>query len=293
MLLSGLCDSAHISVLVDNGKVTDVNVVYSGATEEGAVAQNVTLAQAVKAHSLQSGLAEPSFVSDGKHGVIDVANRIAYFMHDAGTPQGLVQVVTYMDDSPLLPSWRPLSASQTREILDAARQATVENVPSSLSLGAVAPQEQKAQSQSTGDNSISCPIEIVKIDPTGNDSFGHAFSNAMNGVSARRTDGTFFVLKVKNTSGKEIRGMKFQAAYYDATEDLHDIPVAWNWTDPIKVGAEKSFRWENIWREESKLGWRVRVLKVLFEDGSKWEPSPADACKGEFWRNKKHQKTSQ
>jgi hypothetical protein len=82
--------------------------------------------------------------------------------------------------------------------------------------------------------------------------------------------------------------MKFQAAYFDATEDVSDIPVSWQWTDPLKTGAEKSFRWENIWREESKVGWRVRLTKVLYEDGSKWEPATGQTCSGEFWRDKHH-----
>jgi hypothetical protein len=141
--------------------------------------------------------------------------------------------------------------------------------------------------------SDSCPIAIVKVDPTGNDSFGHAFSQGMSGHSARHSDGHYFVLKVNNTSGKPIRGMKFQAAYYDATEDLHDIPIAWNWSDPLPANSEKSFRWPNeLYRDESLLGWKVRLLKVLYEDGTKWEPLKENACSGEFWRSKKHGKVT-
>lgn len=142
-----------------------------------------------------------------------------------------------------------------------------------------------AYSQTTTPSAgASCPIKITDINPTGNDSFGHGF---MSG-NAHANDGRMFVLKVKNTSGKNIRGMKFQAAYYDATEDLNAIPGEWEWTDPVKAGAEKSFRWHNEWRAESQVGWKVTLTKVLFDDGSKWEPASGQDCSLEYWRHKKH-----
>ncbi len=123
-----------------------------------------------------------------------------------------------------------------------------------------------------------CPVKFLVVNPKGNDSFGGAL---FKGGNAHANDGKMFVLKLKNTSTKTIRGMKFQASYYDATHDLHDIPVAWNWTVPIKPDEEKSFRWENNWHDTSVVGWRVLLLKVLFDDETKWEPSAESACFGE------------
>lgn len=178
-----------------------------------------------------------------------------------------------------------VSAAQTETPAKTPNQTQTDSVDRTS-----APSQKDDKSDAASD---SCPISIVKIDPTGNDSFGHAFLAGSQGRSARQTDGTFFVLKVKNTSGKAIRGMKFQAAYYDATEDLHDIPIAWQWTDPVPASAEKTFRWENLlYRDRSLLGWKVRLLKVLYEDGTKWEPAKEDSCSGEFWRNKKRKKVS-
>ena len=148
----------------------------------------------------------------------------------------------------------------------------------SLALGLINPQSSNPTTEV-----VACPIAITNINPTGDDSFGHGF-----GRNAHANDGRMFVLKVKNTSGKPIKGMKFQAAYLDATEDSTDIPVAWNWTDPLKAGDEKSFRWENAWKGESAVGWKVRLVKVLYEDGSKWEPAQGQTCSGEFWRDKHH-----
>jgi hypothetical protein len=147
---------------------------------------------------------------------------------------------------------------------------------------------QQSSTDPGGNPVAACPVSITNINPTGSDSMGGGFMKGMGGGDAHSNDGRMFVLKVKNTSGKDIKGMKFQAAYFDATEDLSDIPVSWEWTDPLKADAEKSFRWQNLWREESKVGWRVRLTKVLYGDGSKWEAVKGQTCSGEFWRDKHH-----
>ncbi len=143
---------------------------------------------------------------------------------------------------------------------------------------------QQSPTSTTDKPTDACPISITNINPTGSDSFGHGLTSG----NAHANDGRMFVLKVKNASGKDIRGMKFQAAYFDAMEDATDIPVSWEWTDPLKLGTEKSFRWENSWRAESKVGWKVRLTKVLFDDGSRWEPAPGQTCSAEYWRDKRH-----
>ena len=102
-----------------------------------------------------------------------------------------------------------------------------------------------------------------------------------------------FKVKVQNISGKEIRGLKVSAAYYDATEDLHTIPVTWNWSSTIKTGAETTLHWKNhTYAGTDFVGWLVVPVKVLFEDGSSWDardPSVSTAgCYGEYWRTKKH-----
>ena len=142
------------------------------------------------------------------------------------------------------------------------------------------------QPPTSADTAATCPVAITGINPSGADSFGRAFLR--NTGNAHANDGRMFVLRARNDSGKDIRGMKFQAAYFDATEDTTDIPISWEWTDPLKASAEKSFRWENAWREESKVGWRVRLVKVLYEDGTKWEAPDASACRADYWRDKHH-----
>lgn len=82
--------------------------------------------------------------------------------------------------------------------------------------------------------------------------------------------------------------MKFRASYYDATHDLSQIPGDWEWTSPVKAGDEGTFRWQNHWRRESAVGWRVTLTKVLFTDGSTWESAGGQSCSGEYWRKHRH-----
>jgi hypothetical protein len=135
---------------------------------------------------------------------------------------------------------------------------------------------------------ITCPISITKINPRGNDSIGHGMLTALGtNRNAHENDGRMFVLKVRNVSTKDISGMTFQAYYFDAVADEHAIPVAWNWTDPLKAGAEKEFRWENLWLQEARVGWRVAPLKILFSDGEKWAAPSPGLCSAETRRVRK------
>jgi hypothetical protein len=44
---------------------------------------------------------------------------------------------------------------------------------------------------------------------------------------------------VNNGFGKDIRGLKVRAAYFDATEDLHPILLSWNANKAIESGDTK------------------------------------------------------
>ena len=92
-----------------DGKILTIDVIYSGETLHRVVIAGspITLAQAIKLHSLQPGFAEPILGSakdrDGKtYGIADVANDIVY--HCSGTePISTVKTVTYLSaDAPVL-----------------------------------------------------------------------------------------------------------------------------------------------------------------------------------------------
>lgn len=122
-----------------------------------------------------------------------------------------------------------------------------------------------------------CPLTILKVDPDVKQSWNR-FGRALTNSEAERNHMNHtpdIQVKVSNVSGKDIRGLKMAAAWFDATEDLHVIPIAWNWTSPIKAGAENTLTWANeLYKQETRIGWIVVPIKVLFEDGSKWSAPP-------------------
>jgi len=141
--------------------------------------------------------------------------------------------------------------------------------------------------------SEACPIEITKIVPVTESLLNNMATYESIGGKGYSAHNKFFKLQLRNVSGKDIRGMKFQAAYYDATEELNEIPVEWNWTKAVKDKREESFMWRNeLWKQESLIGWVVWPTKILFEDGSSWQADEKHACSGEFWRDKKHKKVT-
>ena len=138
-----------------------------------------------------------------------------------------------------------------------------------------------------------CPVIIEKVNPKVTQSWSRV-SRSLNSNDAERrhlANTPDFSIQFKNASGKDIRGLKVHAAYFDATEDLHTIPISWNANKTIKNGEEKSLIWTNeLYKgDETDVGWIVVIEKVLFEDGSKWEYTPSTpSCYGEYWANKKH-----
>jgi hypothetical protein len=119
----------------------------------------------------------------------------------------------------------------------------------------------------------SCPIEIQFFAP----------------ASVLRPNGpVVFAVKLRNVSGKDIRGFKVQPAYFDATEDLHVIPVELASHQGVKSGKLDNPEWPSPFGDKTGAGWLVVVKKVLFEDGSTWVGSATEPCYAERWEDKKH-----
>jgi len=134
-----------------------------------------------------------------------------------------------------------------------------------------------AQSQTSQSNSAvptACPLEILSFDPSG--------------VS----------VQIKNTSGKVIVGLVFNAAISDATEHwkwLHwdfddNRPLRdFGWNKSIKAGAKKRLKWSSADLDFEHSGGGAFVLtSVLFEDGSDWEePIGSASCECLWYKHKK------
>jgi hypothetical protein len=137
-----------------------------------------------------------------------------------------------------------------------------------------------ARSQTSQSNSTAptaCPIEILSFDPSG------------------------VTVHIRNTSGKTIVGLVFNAAISDATE--HWKWVHWDfddsrplrdfgWDKAIKQGATKRLTWDRGWGaylDFEHIGGGAFVLtSVLFDDGSRWqEMTDGDSCKCLWYKHKK------
>jgi len=117
-----------------------------------------------------------------------------------------------------------------------------------------------------------CPIQFERF-------------NLSSGVSVR----------IRNTSGKKIVGLVFNAALADATEhwkwyhwDFDDArPVRnFGWNKAIKVGAAKTLSWSWTSLDFEHGGGGAFVLtSALFDDGSIWEePGGGTSCMC-LWHN--------
>ncbi len=139
-----------------------------------------------------------------------------------------------------------------------------------------------------------CPVLIGKVNPKVTQSWSRVGRSlgTNNEVDRRHLANTpDFSVEFKNNSGKDIRGLKIHVAYFDATEDLHLIPISWNANKTIKSGEDKTINWSNeLYKgDETDVGWIAVIEKVLFEDGTKWEYSAdTPSCYGEYWVSKKH-----
>ena len=102
-------DAQWIRVDAIEGKILTVDIIYSGETlhRDPITSSPITLAQAIRLHSLQPSFATPVFGlakdRDGNtYGIVDVANDIVY--HTSGiSPTSTVETVSYLSpDAPVL-----------------------------------------------------------------------------------------------------------------------------------------------------------------------------------------------
>ena len=121
-----------------------------------------------------------------------------------------------------------------------------------------------------------CPVKFIKVTPDRTQSWSRVGRSLTQDPKKPKEMLPDFSIRLQNASTKEIRGLKFQAAYFDATEDLHTIPVAWNWQPNMKAGSEKTLNQENPYSDTAVVGWVVVPIKVLFADGTKWEAPESD-----------------
>jgi hypothetical protein len=97
---------------------------------------------------------------------------------------------------------------------------------------------------------------------------------------------------IRNTSGKRIVGLVFNAALSDATErwkwlhwnyDLTRPLQDFGWNKPVKDGESKKLSWGYELEHEHGGGVALVLTSVLFADGTRWEEDLDSATCKEIW----------
>ena len=94
--------------------------------------------------------------------------------------------------------------------------------------------------------------------------------------------GSTLNVKYKNTSEKEIQGVKFNATFYDSTNDPHPIG-GFQDSGKLKPGKSTLGEWHAGWEKrygELAGGAEVWVEKVAFNDGTSWQDDGEHTCIG-------------
>src|SRR5579862_7342266 len=103
------------------------------------------------------------------------------------------------------------------------------------------------------------------------------------------TNGKYSVT-VKNTSGKPIKQWIMTSEHFLAPQYLHH-PFDANWpvAGPIPAGAEQTLEKNSYLKGgDSILGWALFPRKIVYQDGTSWDPKEHGECFQVYWRDKDH-----
>jgi hypothetical protein len=90
------------------------------------------------------------------------------------------------------------------------------------------------------------------------------------------------VLKVENTSDRDIEAVKMGVIFIDAVGDETKAPYTYTIFGGIRKGAKEKVVFGNYIYANSK-GTKAWVIKIMFKDGTVWEnPDPGNACVAVF-----------
>jgi hypothetical protein len=124
---------------------------------------------------------------------------------------------------------------------------------------------------------VQCPIKILAVDHETDryQNFGsssHPIILVPGGHTTR--------VQVENTSNKDVVGVKYMSAMYDATNDLSGGPKMTS-DRKIKAGKKIKDSFDDAYYYRSRKqdgGVKVWVQKVAFADGTSWEDGGQKSC---------------
>ncbi len=123
-----------------------------------------------------------------------------------------------------------------------------------------------AQSQSTTTATDGCPVEILEVNPQ-----YHQY-----GPGAIKT---FLAIRYRNTSGKDIRAIKFGALFFNVLDEPTFSYNRYIGPDPLKLDdprPDKTAYWSQSDETADKAD--AYVIKVKFLDGTFWEDNGSYRC---------------
>ena len=114
------------------------------------------------------------------------------------------------------------------------------------------------------------PVEIVRVEP-----HSHALCAL---VGSDDPWGSCLLISYRNVSAQPITAIRFEATFINAMKESDPSVYSYDDTRKVKPGKTQTALWGDgvYWhRYGDKMGANVRVIKVMFADGTFWTGSPS------------------
>ncbi len=114
------------------------------------------------------------------------------------------------------------------------------------------------------------PVEIIRVEP-----HSHALC-ALTGSDDPW--GSCLLISYRNISTQPITAIRFEATFINAMEESKPSAYSYDDTRKVKPGKTQTTLWGNgfYWHQYGdKMEARIRVLKVMFADGTFWTGGPS------------------
>jgi hypothetical protein len=114
------------------------------------------------------------------------------------------------------------------------------------------------------------PVEIVRVEP---------HSHALCALAGSEDPwGSCLLVSYKNVSAQPITAIRFEATFIDAMKESNPSVYSYDDTRRVKPGKTQTALWGDgvYWHQYGdKMGANVRVVKVMFADGTFWVGGPS------------------
>ena len=96
-------------------------------------------------------------------------------------------------------------------------------------------------------------------------------------------------IEIRNTTAKPIRQVSIMSGYLINALDLEPLILAWFSPGPLQPGQEQTVQvGSDLFSPGSNLGVAFYPSRVVYQDGTEWEPRHLGECFKVYWRDKDH-----